>query len=159
MMTKTVSDPAAQPRVNGASLAHPSTQTQATSRLRQRLKVRFPRPMRGAYRAGVRVATAAEEEVEDWMQRILDEGEKLESRYRRLWRRLTPSGQAERQAQLAEAQAQAIQTTEGIEQMIERVLTRLNVPTKSDIDRLSRRITELSQKVDELKAASNPKSG
>lgn len=158
MMSKTQSDQDTEPRVNGATLSHPSTRPQATSR-RKRLRVRVPRPMRGAYRAGVRVATAAEEEVEEWMQRILDEGERLESRSRRLLRRLTPRGQAERQARLAEAQAQAIQTTEGIEQMIERVLTRLNVPTKSDIDRLSRKITELSQKVDELKAASHPKTG
>ena len=38
-----------------------------------------------------------------------------------------------------------------VEQTVEKVLTRLNVPTKADIDRLSRQIAELSQKVEELK--------
>lgn len=38
-----------------------------------------------------------------------------------------------------------------LDERIEGILTRLNVPTKSDIDTLSKKISDLSAKVDALK--------
>jgi polyhydroxyalkanoate synthesis regulator phasin len=39
----------------------------------------------------------------------------------------------------------------GLEKRIEDILDRMNVPTKSDIEQLSAKITALSHKIDELK--------
>jgi polyhydroxyalkanoate synthesis regulator phasin len=37
-----------------------------------------------------------------------------------------------------------------LDQQVERVVDRLNIPTKSDVDALSSRIADLSRKIDEL---------
>lgn len=55
----------------------------------------------------------------------------------------------ERRATKAEAVVEA--ATDDVENRIEDVLTRMNIPTKKDIQALNRKITTLTKKVDELK--------
>jgi polyhydroxyalkanoate synthesis regulator phasin len=45
-----------------------------------------------------------------------------------------------------------------VNKRIDNVLQRMNVPTKADIDSLSKKISDLSKKVDELKKESSEKS-
>jgi poly(hydroxyalkanoate) granule-associated protein len=57
----------------------------------------------------------------------------------------------ERRKQRAEEAAGEVE--DEMEKRIEEMLHRMNVPTKNDIDALSRKITTLTKKVDELKKA------
>lgn len=92
--------------------------------------------------AGVGVVALAQEEVEEFVNRLIERGEIAEKD----GRRLVTDIMERRKKQVADAE-------EELEKRIESILNRMNVPTKADIDALSRKITNLTKKVDELKKA------
>jgi poly(hydroxyalkanoate) granule-associated protein len=94
--------------------------------------------------AGVGVVALAQEEAEGFVNKLVERGELAEKDGRQLLKDLM-----ERRKKVAE---QAEEEVADLDVRIERILHRLNVPTKNDIDALSRQITALTQKVDELKA-------
>lgn len=93
--------------------------------------------------AGVGAVALAQEEVEDFVNRLIERGEIAEKDGRKLIE------------DIQERRKKKMEETEGeLESQIEEVLHRMNVPTKADIDALSRKITTLTKKVDELKKSS-----
>ncbi len=104
--------------------------------------------MRGAVRktflASIGAVATAQEELEVLVNRLVEKGEKAEREGRKTFKEAVE--RRRRQTSRLEKQLD-----ERIETVVEKVLARMNVPTKSDIDRLSAKIAELTHKVEELK--------
>lgn len=93
--------------------------------------------------AGIGAVVLAQEEIEDFLDRMVDRGEIADADARKLLRDL-------QDGRLRVAQ-QTTERTEGeMDRRVESVLSRLNIPSKSEIDRLNARIAELNTKVDQL---------
>ncbi len=90
--------------------------------------------------AGVGAVVLTQEEIEKVINRMVERGEIAEQDGRKLLREVMD--RRKKEAQKAEDE---------MDRRIEEILARLNVPTKSDIDALSAKITALTKKVDELK--------
>ena len=90
--------------------------------------------------ASVGAVALAQDELEDFVNKLVDRGEIAEKDGRSLVHDMVEK----RKKQTAKAEQE-------LDQRIEELLHRMNVPTKSDIEALSAKVTELSAKVDELK--------
>jgi len=103
-----------------------------------------PNPLLEATRkillAGVGAIVLAQEEIEDFVNRLVERGEIAEKDGKKLVREMM----AKRKKETAKAE-------EEFNKRIEEIIKRMNVPTKVDIDVLSEKITALTKKVDELK--------
>lgn len=112
--------------------------------------------------AGVGVVVLTKDEIEDFVARLIERGEIAEQDGRRLVREVLHR-QREEAAEVAdkvEDVAEKVQEETGkqitraesmLDQRIEGILGRLNVPTKGDIDALSEKISLLAEKVDALR--------
>ncbi len=89
--------------------------------------------------AGIGVVALAQEEIEEFVDKLVERGEIAERDGRRLIRDL-------KEKRLRKGKA----VDDDLDQRIEKVLHSMNMPTKADIDALSASISELSTKVDEL---------
>ncbi|MFN2134355.1 MAG: phasin family protein [Candidatus Promineifilaceae bacterium] len=93
--------------------------------------------------AGVGVAVLAQEEIEEFVRRLVDRGDIAEDEGRELVEDVIE--QRDRRVQ---------QVRSGVESRIDRsteeVFRRLNIPTRTEIRSLSEQIDILSKKVDEL---------
>ena len=87
--------------------------------------------------AGIGAVGLAQDEVEDFVQRLVERGEIAEHDARKLVREI-----ADRRRKGA--------TTE-IDHRIEDLLNRMDIPTKTDIKALSLKIAAMTEKVEELK--------
>jgi len=85
--------------------------------------------------ASIGAVALAQDELESFVNKLVDRGEIAERDGKQLVRDVT-----ERRA-----------TEDELEKRMEDLLDRMNVPTKSDIEALSAKITALGKKVDELK--------
>ncbi|MBE2221955.1 MAG: phasin family protein [Anaerolineae bacterium] len=94
--------------------------------------------------AGVGVVVLAQEEVEEFVNKLIERGEIAEKDGRKLI-----SEVVENRKKQAQDTKQA--TQEEFDKRLESILDRLNVPTRSDIDTLNTKVTELTAKVEELK--------
>ena len=97
--------------------------------------------------ASIGAVAVAQEEVESFVNRLIERGEIAEKDGRKM---IDDIRQRRKEAQ-EKAQDQAKDARSQVDKRIEEMLERLNVPTKSDIEKLSQKITRLSKKVDELK--------
>ena len=95
--------------------------------------------------AGIGVAVLAQEEIEDFVTKLVDRGEIAESDGRSL-----VSDVLERRRKAVQDRSK--EAGDNADRRIEGMLNRLNVPTRSEINNLSEQISELSKKVDELRA-------
>ena len=106
-----------------------------------------PNPMlemaRNVLLAGIGVVALTQEEVEKFVHKLIERGEIAEKD----GRRLINDVREKRRRKSEEISVEAEATYEG---RMEEVLARMNIPSKSDIDALSRKITILTEKVDEL---------
>ncbi len=100
--------------------------------------------LRRVLMAGIGVAVLAQEEIEDFVTRLVDRGEIAENDGRSL-----VSDVLERRRK--EIQGRSKQAGDSVDRRMEGMLNRLNVPTRSEISNLSEQISELSKKVDELR--------
>ncbi len=112
--------------------------------------------------AGVGVVVLTKDEIEDFVSKLIERGEIAEQDGRRLIREVLHR-QREEAAEVAgkvEGVAEKMQEETGkqitraesmLDQRIESILSRLNVPSKTDIDLLSEKISLLAEKVDALK--------
>lgn len=91
--------------------------------------------------AGVGAVALAQEEVEEFVKKLVDRGEIAEKDGRKLVDDI-----------LEKRKGRAKKAEDALENRVEGLLDRMNVPTKSDIDELSKKITLLAKKVDELKS-------
>ncbi len=90
--------------------------------------------------ASVGAVSLAQEEIESFINQLVERGEVAE----RDGRRLLNDVMEKRKNQVKEVESD-------LEGRIEDALSRLNVPTKADIEALGRKITSLTRKVDALK--------
>ena len=90
--------------------------------------------------ASIGVVALAQEEIEDFVNKLIERGEIAEKDGRKLIREVMER----RQKETKKAEDQ-------LTKRVEEVLAKMNVPTKSDIDTLGEKVTALTQKVDELK--------
>jgi poly(hydroxyalkanoate) granule-associated protein len=104
--------------------------------------------------AGIGAVALAQEEVEEFVNRLVERGEIAEKDGRKLINDVMEKRKKQVEEQVDKAEDE-------LDSNIERVLHRMNVPTKKDIDDLSKKITTLTKKVDELnkKAEKSDKSG
>jgi len=93
--------------------------------------------------AGIGAMALTQEEIEKFVQKLIERGEIAEKDGRRLINDVM-----EKRRRKAEEVSDEVEST--YEGRMEEVLARMNIPSKSDIDALSRKITTLTEKVDEL---------
>lgn len=112
--------------------------------------------------AGVGVVVLTKDEIEDFVTKLIERGEIAEQDGRRLVREVLHRQRngAEEVVDKVEGVAEKMQEETGkqitraesmMDQRIEGILGRLNVPTKGDIDALSEKISLLAEKVDALR--------
>lgn len=94
--------------------------------------------------ASIGAVALAQEEVEEFVNRLVERGELAEKDGRKLIKDVM-----ERRKEKAREARREIR--DDFDERIEEMLKRMNVPTKSDIEALSRKVNGLSKKVDELK--------
>ncbi len=94
--------------------------------------------------ANVGAVVLAQEEIEDFVNRLVDKGEIAEQDGKKLIKETMDR----RRKQSAKVEKDVDDRVEGI---VEKVLARMNVPTKSDIEVLSAKISDLGQKIEDLK--------
>jgi poly(hydroxyalkanoate) granule-associated protein len=90
--------------------------------------------------AGIGAFALGKDEVEDFVDRLIERGEIAEKDGRKLVREVMDKRKKE--AEKAEDE---------ITKRVENVLDRMSVPSKADIEALSEKITNLSKKIDDLK--------
>jgi poly(hydroxyalkanoate) granule-associated protein len=92
--------------------------------------------------ASIGAVALAQEEIEAFVNKLVERGEIAEKDGKNLVRDVMDKRKKE-----------AKKAEDELDKRIEDLLDRMNVPTKSDIEALSAKITALSKKVDELKKA------
>ena len=90
--------------------------------------------------AGIGAVALAQEEIEDFVERLVERGEIAEKDGRKLVREVMDK--RKKSAEKAEDE---------VSKRVESVMDRMSVPSKADIDALSEKITILTKKVEELK--------
>jgi poly(hydroxyalkanoate) granule-associated protein len=92
--------------------------------------------------ASIGAVALAQEEIEVFVNKLVERGEIAEKDGKKLVRDVMDKRKKE-----------AKKAEDELDKRIEDLLDRMNVPTKSDIEALSAKITALSKKMDELKKA------
>jgi len=102
-----------------------------------------PTPLLDAARkvllAGIGAAALAADEIEDFVNKLVERGEIADQDGRKLVRDVL-----ERRRELSPLE-------QSFDRQLDRFLARLNVPTKADVDALNASIADLTQKIEELK--------
>ena len=94
--------------------------------------------------AGVGAVVLAQEEIESFVNKLVERGEIAEKDGKKLVREVMEKRKKETEKATEKA-------GDELDKRMEDLLTRMNVPTKSDVEALSTKITALTKKVDELK--------
>lgn len=94
--------------------------------------------------ASVGAVALAQDEAEEMVNRLVERGEIAEKEGRKLVKEMM----ARRREKTSKTREEV---GDELDRRIEEILHGMNVPTKSDIDALSRKITTLTNKVDALK--------
>jgi len=92
--------------------------------------------------ASIGAVALAQEEIENFVDKLVERGEIAERDGKKLVREV-----------MEKRKKEAKKGQDEVEQRVDELLSRMNVPTKNDIDALSAKITALTKKVDELKNA------
>ncbi len=98
---------------------------------------RFFQASRKVLLAGIGAVALAQDEIEDFVNRLVERGEIAEKDARKLIREVTDKRRKSAEHEL--------------DKRLEDLLEQLNVPSKTDIDALGHKITALTHKVEELK--------
>lgn len=100
--------------------------------------------------AGVGAVALAQDEIEDFVNRLVERGEVAEADGKKLLKDVLEKRKSvlEKTAEIAESPKKA---ADDLEKRIQEALARMNIPTKDEIEALGAKITALTRKVDELK--------
>jgi poly(hydroxyalkanoate) granule-associated protein len=101
--------------------------------------------------AGVGAVALTKDEVEDFVGKLVERGEIAQEDGRKLVRDVWARRRTDTEKVGEQVGDQFVKAEAVLDERVEGILTRLNVPTKTDIDTLSRKISDLSAKVDALK--------
>jgi poly(hydroxyalkanoate) granule-associated protein len=99
--------------------------------------------------AGIGAVALAQDEIEDFVHKLIERGELAEKDGRKML-----DDVKERRKKATKV---AEENLEKLDKRVEEMLVRMNVPTKADLDALSTKITTLTKKVDELKKVDETK--
>lgn len=94
--------------------------------------------------ASIGAVALAQDELEDIVNKLVDRGEIAEKDGRKMMKDLV-----ERRKQKVESSRSDI--GDELEDRIEKVLHRLNVPTRRDVEEINRKLVVVSEKIDDLK--------
>ena len=94
--------------------------------------------------AGIGAVALAKEDIEDLVGKLVERGEIAEADGRKMMKDIM-----ERRKKQASEQTKKAEDV--LDQRVEDVMSRMNIPTKDEIEALSAKITALTKKVDELK--------
>lgn len=94
--------------------------------------------------ASVGVVVLAQEEIEEFVNKLIERGEIAERDGRKLINDVVENRKSK-------AQETKQTTQEEFDKRLESILDRLNIPTRSDIEMLNEKVTELTEKVEALK--------
>jgi len=94
--------------------------------------------------AGIGAMALAKEDMEDLVGKLVERGEIAEADGRKMMKDVM-----ERRKKQASEQTKKAEDV--LDQRVEDVMSRMNIPTKDEIEALSAKITALTKKVDELK--------
>jgi poly(hydroxyalkanoate) granule-associated protein len=100
--------------------------------------------LRRVLMAGVGAVALTQEQIEDFVGKLVERGEIADGDARKL-----VGDVIERRKRMLQDGGKRAE--ESMDRRIEGLLTRMNIPTKSEIETLSEKIGVLSRKVDELK--------
>jgi poly(hydroxyalkanoate) granule-associated protein len=92
--------------------------------------------------ASIGAFALAQEEIEDFVDRLIERGEIAEKDGRKLLREVMENRKKD-----------AHKAEDEVTKRVESALDRMSVPSKADIENLSEKITQLSKKIDDLKKA------
>lgn len=104
----------------------------------------FVEGVRRVLLAGVGAVSMAQDEAEKFVHKLIEKGEIAEKDGRSLLNDL-----ADNRKQRAQESGQRV--SDELEKRMEGLLNRMNIPTKSDIEQLSKKVAELTKKIDTLK--------
>ena len=111
----------------------------------------FVSTVRRVLMASVGAVVLAQEEIEDFVQKLVDRGELAEQDGRKLVTDLREKRQSAQESTQNRVQETGEKTSATVDRGMEGMLGRMNIPSKSDIEDLSEKIAALSEKVDALK--------
>jgi poly(hydroxyalkanoate) granule-associated protein len=94
--------------------------------------------------AGIGAAALAKEDMEDLVGKLVERGEIAEADGRKLMKDIMDRRKKQASEQTKKAE-------DVLDKRVEDVMSRMNIPTKDEIEALSAKITALTKKVDELK--------
>ena len=113
-------------------------------KVKEPLEEKDPNPFVDAVRkvllASIGAVALAQEEVDDFVTRLIERGEIAEKDGKKLVNEV-----------MEKRKKKAKKAEDEFNKQMEDVMGKMNVPTKDDIDALSKKVAELSKKVDELK--------
>jgi polyhydroxyalkanoate synthesis regulator phasin len=112
------------------------TKMEEIEELAEEERSRFFQTARKVVLAGIGAVALAQDEVEDFVNKLVERGEIAEKDARKLLREVT-----DKRRKSAEKE---------MDRRLDDVLERMNVPSKADIDALGHKITALARKVDVL---------
>ena len=111
----------------------------------------FVSTVRRVLMASVGAVVLAQEEIEDFVQKLVDRGELADQDGRKLVTDLREKRQSAQESTQNRVQETGEKTSATVDRGMEGMLGRMNIPSKSDIEDLSEKIAALSEKVDALK--------
>jgi len=104
----------------------------------------FVEGIRRVLLASVGAFTMAQDEAEKFVHKLIEKGEIAEKDGRSLLNDL-----ADKRKERAKESSKRV--SDELEKRMEGLLNRMNIPTKSDIEQLSKKVAELTKKIDALK--------
>ncbi len=104
----------------------------------------FVEGVRRAMLASVGAFSLAQDEAEKFINKLVEKGEIAEKDGRSLLMEL-----AENRKKRAKESSKRV--SDEMEKRMESLLNRMNIPTRSDIEQLSKKVAELTKKIDALK--------
>ena len=116
-----------------------STEVEETLDFDEEEENRFLQSMRRVLLASIGAVALAQEEIEEFINKLVERGEIAEKDGKKLV------------GEVMERRKKFQKKAEGeMNIQVEQILERMDVPTKGDIDSLSKKITALSKKIDNL---------
>lgn len=93
--------------------------------------------------AGIGAVALAQDEIEEFIDKLIERGEIAEKDGKQLVSEIM-----ERRKNIQKKTGDEVSKT--VNKQVEQILQRMDIPSKADIDSLSKKIAELSEKIDEL---------
>jgi poly(hydroxyalkanoate) granule-associated protein len=109
--------------------------------------------MRRIFLAGLGAVAVTQEAIVDGLAKFVERGERVEEKGRKMAQKRIEQRRHQVRKVVRKRKKEVEAASDEMEERVATLLDSMNVPSKDDIDTLSAKITELTEKVDELKKA------